>query len=68
MRALIILVFLTTILVTRAQSPRILVNQVGYEQNKAKRAVIESNTREAIASFQLIDDSTGKLVYTGTPR
>ncbi|HVU99471.1 MAG TPA: redoxin domain-containing protein [Puia sp.] len=51
----------------RAQSPRILVNQVGYEQTKAKRAIIQTNTRESIASFKLIDDSTGKLVYTGKP-
>jgi len=51
----------------RAQSPRILVNQVGYESNKAKHAIIETNTRETIAAFQLIDDSTGKLVYSGKP-
>jgi thiol-disulfide isomerase/thioredoxin len=67
MRALIIPVFLFTAFVAQAQSPRILVNHVGYEQNKAKRAIIESDTREPITAFQLVDDSTGKIVYTGKP-
>src|SRR5882762_9669558 len=67
MRSLLILTFCCAILLSKAQPPRILLNQVGYEQDKPKRAIIESNTREIVASFKLIDDSTGKLVYTGKP-
>jgi hypothetical protein len=50
-----------------AQYPRILINQVGYENSKAKRAIIQTNTRAVIPLFQLINDSTGKTVYTGKP-
>jgi len=66
MRSLTILLLFVPCLL-QAQSPRILVNQVGYEQNKAKRAIIQTDTRETIAAFQLIDDSTNKQVFTGKP-
>ena len=66
MRSLFILILSTSFLI-RAQSPRILVNQVGYEASKTKRAIIQTTIRETIATFQLIDDSTNKLVYTGKP-
>jgi len=66
MRALVIFILIAPFFV-RAQAPRILVNQVGYETGKTKRAIIQTNTHEAIPAFQLIDDSTGKLVYTGKP-
>ena len=51
----------------RAQSPaiRILTNQVGYESSKSKRAVIEAEAKLTLPAFQLINDSTGKVVYTG---
>ena len=53
---------------TRAQSPiRVLTNQVGYEASKAKRAVVAAETKLALTSFQLINDSTGKIVYSGKP-
>ncbi|GGB03970.1 redoxin family protein [Puia dinghuensis] len=51
----------------RAQSLRVLTNQVGYEHNKAKRALVMADTRIPLTSFQLIDDTTGKPVYTGKP-
>lgn len=51
----------------RAQYSRILTNQVGYEDSKAKRAIIQTNDHAIIPFFQLIDDSTGKTVYTGKP-
>ena len=66
MRSLTLLILFAPFFV-RAQSPRILVNQVGYEAGKTKRAIIQTNTRETIAAFQLIDDSTNQRVYTGTP-
>ncbi len=48
-------------------SPQIVTNQVGYEYNKAKRAVLMAESRLAPASFQLIDHQTGKAVYSGHP-
>jgi peroxiredoxin len=67
MRSSLVIILLLAFEITHAQSPRILVNQVGYEQGKAKRAIIQTNTRETITSFQLIDDSTNKTVFTGKP-
>jgi hypothetical protein len=50
-----------------AQSPaiRILTNQVGYESSKPKRAVVEAEAKLSFPAFQLINDSTGKVVYAG---
>jgi len=67
MRSTLIILFLSILTGTKAQSPRILVNQVGYEATKAKRAIIQTNTHETIPTFRLIDDSTNKPVYTGKP-
>jgi len=62
---------------THAQSPstqpgwpspiRVLTNQVGYEASLPKRAVIASETKLNLPAFQLINDSTGKIVYSGKP-
>ena len=52
----------------RAQSLKVLTNQVGYEYNKAKRAVAMAETRLPLSSFELIDDSSGKVVYKGQPK
>jgi hypothetical protein len=49
----------------RAQTVRILTNQVGYEQDKAKRAIVQSAVRLEITGFRLVDDSTDKPVYSG---
>ena len=52
----------------RAQSSaRVLTNQVGYEDSKAKRAVIVSGSPLTVSSFQLVDENTGKTVYQGNP-
>jgi len=48
-----------------AQSTRVLVNQAGYEASGPKRAVIEAASRPGISVFQLVNDSTGRVVYTG---
>ena len=50
-----------------ADPPRILINQAGYEQGKTKHAIIRTDARETIPSFRLIDDSTGRIVYSGKP-
>ena len=48
-----------------AQSAQVLTNQVGYEDSKPKRAVLLGATQLAASSFQLIDETTGKVVYQG---
>ncbi|MBS1604235.1 MAG: ThuA domain-containing protein [Bacteroidetes bacterium] len=50
-----------------AQSTRVLVNQVGYESLGPKRAVIEAVGHSDISAYELVNDSTGKVVYTGVP-
>ncbi|HTI10942.1 MAG TPA: redoxin family protein [Puia sp.] len=46
---------------------QVLTNQVGYEDSKAKRAVVVAESRQPIAAFQLVDAATGKVVYEGKP-
>ena len=48
-------------------SIRVLTNQVGYEDRKAKRALILAGNPLTIPSFELIDEGTGKTVYQGKP-
>ncbi|MDF2432466.1 MAG: hypothetical protein JWP44_2097 [Mucilaginibacter sp.] len=48
-----------------AQSVKIVTNHVGYEDDKAKHAVIVTDHQLNIKSFTLIDAATGKTVYTG---
>ncbi|MBS1660387.1 MAG: glycoside hydrolase family 9 protein, partial [Bacteroidetes bacterium] len=62
-----VLIVLLLPLFANAQSVRILTNQVGYETTRAKRAVIESETKITPTTFQLVNDSTGKVVFTGKP-
>ncbi|MDB5015772.1 MAG: glycoside hydrolase [Mucilaginibacter sp.] len=50
-----------------AQSVKIVTNHVGYEDNKAKHAVIVTDHQLNIKSFRLINAITGKHAYTGKP-
>ena len=52
----------------QAQSPKILINQVGYEYNKAKRSVVMANARWPVTGYELVNDSTSKTVYSGQPK
>ncbi|WP_183572275.1 glycoside hydrolase family 9 protein [Mucilaginibacter sp. X5P1] len=51
----------------QAQSVKIVTNHVGYEDNKAKHAVIVSDHQLTVASFSIVDAGTGKTVYSGKP-
>ncbi len=51
----------------KGQPIKIVTNQVGYEYNRAKHAVIVADAKVAIDQFQLIDANTGKVVLTGKP-
>lgn len=46
---------------------RVLTNQVGYEYNKPKRAIILSTRRLDLSTFELVDETTGRPVYRGKP-
>lgn len=48
-----------------AQSVKIVTNHVGYENTRAKQAVIVAGKQLRINSFLLQDAVTGKTVYTG---
>ena len=66
MRSYCILLLLLPAFV-KAQSLKVLTNQVGYEYNKAKHAVAMATTRVPLNSFELLDDSSGKTIYQGKP-
>src|SRR6185295_10248275 len=48
-----------------AQTPKILVNHVGYEKDGPKRAVVLGHEADTISEFKIIDELTGKAVFTG---
>jgi hypothetical protein len=50
-----------------AQSVKVVTNHVGYEDSKAKRAVVVADSKLALNSFSLINVETGKAAYTGKP-
>ncbi|TDX02368.1 glycoside hydrolase family 9 protein [Dinghuibacter silviterrae] len=43
----------------------VLTNQVGYETIGPKRAVIQADTIRSLDNFQIEDDASGEIVYTG---
>ena len=59
--------FLHSIAFVRAQSVRVLTNQVGYEQDRPKRAVIVADKPQSIPAFQVVDTHTGAVVFSGKP-
>jgi len=48
-----------------AQAIKIVTNQVGYEDDKAKKAVIVCGEKTDITAFELVDAYSGKIVYQG---
>ncbi len=46
---------------------RVLVDQVGYETTSPKIALISGSEAAPPGEFALIDDASGKVVFTGTP-
>ncbi|HEX4066380.1 MAG TPA: glycoside hydrolase family 9 protein [Acidobacteriaceae bacterium] len=45
---------------------RVLVDQVGYETGAPKVALIESAQNPGLSGFALVDDDTGRTVFSGT--
>jgi hypothetical protein len=54
-------------LFVHAQSVKVVTNHVGYEDDKAKHAIIVTDHKLNITTFSLIDVKTGKTVYTSKP-
>jgi hypothetical protein len=52
---------------TFAQHIKVLTNHVGYEDSKAKRAVIIHDKKLDFQTFQLLDTETGQVVFSGRP-
>lgn len=50
-----------------AQPVKVLTNHVGYEYDKAKRAIIVADKMQVINTFKLIDANTSEEVYSGKP-
>ncbi|HUA81868.1 MAG TPA: glycoside hydrolase family 9 protein [Dyella sp.] len=49
-----------------AAEPTILVDQVGYELQAPKQAIVSAAPDQSLHDFQIIDTRTGKPVYSGT--
>src|SRR5437879_5186059 len=50
-----------------AQSVKIVTNHVGYEDSRAKHAMIVADSKLSINAFNLVDAVTGVSVFTGKP-
>jgi hypothetical protein len=62
---LLLLLFSPGILLS--QTVKILTNQVGYEDDLAKRSVLVADTRIPVESFHLINTDNDRIVFTGKP-
>jgi hypothetical protein len=47
---------------------RVLVNQVGYEAQEPKQAIVSSAAHDSPGEFALVDSETGKIVLKGSLR
>ena len=61
----LILILLSLPFLLRGQSIKIVTNHVGYESNKAKQAIIVSESPATINSFKLVNTTTGQTAYSG---
>lgn len=66
-RIMLFLALVHSAFLLKAQPIKVLTNHAGYEDQKAKRAVIIADQRLAIPAFQLINTATGQVAYTGKP-
>ncbi|HVW95339.1 MAG TPA: glycoside hydrolase family 9 protein [Mucilaginibacter sp.] len=61
----ILYILLSVPLFLNAQSVKVVTNQVGYEFDKEKRAIVVSDKKIVINSFDLVDAENNKIVFTG---
>jgi hypothetical protein len=45
---------------------RVLVDQVGYETSASKVALVETTQETSLSEFTLVDQDSGRVVFTGT--
>lgn len=48
--------------------PRVLVNQVGYDLDGQKRAIVQGFAGDRFTAFKVVDADTGAVVLTGVPK
>ncbi|MEY2465893.1 MAG: hypothetical protein QOD03_414 [Verrucomicrobiota bacterium] len=48
-----------------ADTPKILINHLGYEQAAPKRAVVLGHEGDEVSTFKVIDSQTGKEILSG---
>jgi hypothetical protein len=63
---LVVAVFGWCVFQAWATEPKVLVDQVGYESQAPKQAVISADATQAPHDFSVVDASDGKSVFTGT--
>jgi hypothetical protein len=49
-----------------ASEPKVLVDQVGYELQAGKQAIVSADATQSLHTFQVVDASDDKPVFTGT--
>jgi len=66
---IVVAIFLSFSAFLRAQSGDIWirVNQLGYNTNQPKVAVLGSKSLITINKFEIVDNSSGKVVFSGSP-
>ena len=66
---IVVAIFLSFSAFLRAQSGDIWirVNQLGYNTNQTKVAVLGSKSLITINKFEIVDNSSGKVVFSGSP-
>src|SRR3569833_2874983 len=58
---------ITTPMLGMAQQVKVITTHVGYEDNRAKHAIIEASHKLSIPTFSLINTAVGIVVYSGKP-
>jgi hypothetical protein len=67
MKKNILLLLFCIPLFPHAQSVKIVTNQVGYDFNKTKHAVIVADSKILVKQFELVDANTDSIVFSGKP-
>lgn len=49
------------------QQVKVLTNHIGYEAQGAKKAILLCEQKQTFTDFQVVNDASGKAVYTGKP-
>jgi hypothetical protein len=64
------LLFAVTVIIpflVQSQTVKVVTNQVGYEADKAKQAIIVADGKITPGGFRLINTETGQTIYQGKP-